>query len=215
MSQRIYIGGMIALALALVAVRLTLPPMGVRGSFYGHLETADIAVAATIALIILFSLLRLWNAGLSPLWVIPLFLWLAAFEALVRGAIEGEMSTADYIAVIESAPELALMLVLFLLFLALFRRVGPDGSRGMPVAGVTAVIATVMRPSLVVSGLDRLPWVGDWISLSGGQLTWLLRMERGVDVAKGLLIGQPWIGNAFLAAVFTVSLVAAVIGGRK
>jgi hypothetical protein len=215
MTRGFYIGGLIVLALALAAVRLTLPPMGVPGPLFGRLQTIDIALATLIGAILFFALLRLLHAHLTPLWVVPLFLWFAACEPLLRGIIDGEMSGDDYVAVLANAPELPLMLAAFLLFLALFRRLGPHDSRAMPVAAVAAAVATIMRPFLIVSGLDRLPWVGDWINLSGDTLTALLRLENGVGAAKGLFIGQSWIGNALLVALFAGALAAAVMRSRE
>jgi hypothetical protein len=194
---------MVGLMVALAAMRLTLPVWGDRGPLAGRLDTVNFAVVVAVFGLAVFIMLRVRDAGLSPLWGGAAFLWLVACEPLLRALLgdSGGLSGMPF--------ELALMLAVLVGFLALCDR--PTlGSRALFLAGSIAVFATLARPFAIVGGLDRLLF-SDFLTLSGAFLTFLLRTEGIFDLAKGLGVWSDMIGNAVLIGAFAVALFAAAL----
>lgn len=208
MNRARFLIGLLGLLFILGVIRVTLPEFGLRGPLAGRLESVSFAVAIAIVGITILVLLRIRDAGMSLWWGAAVFCWLCASEPLLRTLLGvTAIDTAGYPGPFDHWPELPLMLVIFLAFLALFE--GQSGpSRALNVAAITAGVATLTRPFLIIGGIDRLPGAGDLMVLPGSVLTFLLRFENVFNTAKGLLIWSSLIGNALLIAVFAVSLFA-------
>ena len=208
MNRIQFLIGITALAVVLVAIRLTLPEFGLRGPLAGRIESVGFAVAIAIVGTTVLVILRLRDAQLSLWWAAAVFLWLCASEPLLRTLLGvGAIETGGYPGPFDRWPELPLMLASLLLFLMVYE-VDTGPSRARSVAAIVAIAATLTRPFLIIGGLDRLPGVGDLVSLPGNVLTFFLRFEQVFNVAKGLLLWSSLIGNALLIAVFVVSFIA-------
>lgn len=209
MTRARYLIGLLILVVILIAVRLALPPLGVPGPFFARLEAVGFVVVLTVVVVSVLVLLRLRNARLNLLWLVPVVLWLAACEPAIRGVLGGaDPDPGGLPGPIWNWIEVPAMLAAFLAFLALYeRRGGP--SRLEAAAAVVAAVVTVGRPLLVVGGLDRL--LGGLISLPGDFLTFLLRAENWFGAAKGLFVLPGWVGGIALAVVFALLLAGMLI----
>ena len=208
MSRALFLVSLLGLVILLTTIRLTLPEFGLRGPLAHRLESVSFAVAIAIVGITIIVLLRLRDAQMSLWWGGAVFLWLCASEPLLRTLLGiHAIDNASYPGSFDRWPELPLMLVSFLVFLSLYgAQSGP--SRALSAAAIAAGAATLTRPFLIISGLDRLPGVGDLVSLPGDALSFLMRFEQVFNAAKGLLLWSSLIGNALLIAVFIVALLA-------
>jgi hypothetical protein len=202
--NRIWFAGWLAcLLVALVAIRLTLPQWGDHGPLAGRLDTANFATVVAVFGLAVFIVMRVRDAGLSPLWGAAAFVWLVACEPLLRALL------GDSTAVARVPFELAVMLAILVGFLAVCE--GPVlRSRALFVAGGIALFATIARPFTIVGGFDRLLF-SSFLNLSGAFLTFLRKTETIFDVAKGLAVWPSLIGNAILIGLFFVALVAAAL----
>jgi hypothetical protein len=202
MSRTWFAVWLTGLMAALAAIRLTLPEWGDHGLLAGRLDTVNFAVVVAVFGLAVFIVLRVRDAGLSPLWGVAAYLWLCACEPLLR-ALLGDSAG------LSGMPfELAALLALLVVFLALCDRPALR-SRALFVAGAVALFATIARPFAIVGGIDRL--FSSVLNLSGAFLTFLRRTEIIFDVAKGLGAWSSLIGNAVLIGVFLVALVAAAL----
>jgi hypothetical protein len=209
MNRIQFVIGIVALAVVLIAIRITLPEFGLRGPLAGRIESVGFAVAIAIVGTTVLVILRLRDAQLSLWWAAAVFLWLCASEPLLRTLLGvGSIETGGYPGPFDRWPELPLMLASLLLFLMVYE-VDTGPSRARSVAAIVAIAATLTRPFLIVSGLDRLPGVGDLVVLPGEVLTFFMRFEQVFNAAKGLGLWSSLIGNSLLVAIFAVALLAA------
>ena len=212
MARAWYLSGLVLLVGVLVAIRLTLPPLGLPGPFLGRLDVIGFAVWLAIVAVTALAVLRLRDAGLSLFWGVPIFLWLAACELPIRALLGGRVEWSGYPGPVTGWAEIPLMLIAFLAFLALVER--HPGGQATLVAAVAATVATLFRPFLFIGGLDRLPVLGDLIGLSSPTLTWLLHLEYWFTALKGLFFLPDWAGNAILVIAFAGGLIAMLAAAR-
>lgn len=199
-----------ALAAALVLVRATLPQMGMDGPLAGRLDTINFSIALCVIAVTVMVILRLRTAGMSLWWGVAVFLWLAACEPALRELLGGVGSFGGYPGTIDNWFELPIMLIALIVFLGVIDT-QPERNRAMFVAEGVAWFATIARPFVVIGGIDRLPLIGDVVSLSGDVLTFFLRVEYIFNAAKGLLVFPPVLGDAILLALFVGALVVAAV----
>lgn len=186
---------------------------------FGRAGTADLALAVAMITILALTHLRLLQVRLSMLWLLPVGLWLIACEPLMRVLLGGPMPAGSYPGVVQNWSDVPLMLLAFFLFVGFFERAHdgmatPSERRAEQAAALIAGFSIAARPYLVLHGLDRMPMVGEYFSLSGGAMTMLLQFEMWMSGIKGAFFGLPNIGNGLMVGGFCAALVALMLAGR-
>lgn len=218
MSQRSYMIALGVLLLVMIVVRLTLPALGIRGPLMGRLDTVDLATILTIVALTLMVFLRLRDAGMNLGWTLTVFFWLVICRPGIHGLL-GWQDRANSTSEVQGWWEIPVMLLVFLLFLAIFRsratiRSGTLASNLLIVAAFTAFVSIIARPLAAFGGLSALPYLGEPINFSGDTLTSMLKLEQGFTAAKSIFTGDQFTGNLLLVALFTGALILVLLAAR-
>lgn len=203
----------------LMLTRASLMPRAADYLPLGRAGTADLSLAVAIIAVLGLTHARLRESGLSLLWLVAVFLWLAACEPLLRMLLGGPAPSGGYPGGIQHWNDMPLMLLAFLFFAGFYERA--DGLRPRQavrraelIAGLIAAFSLISRVFVVASGIDRLPFLGDYLTLSSGVLTALLQFELWMGQIKGLFLGLPDFGNMLIVICFCGALIAIMLAGR-